>query len=187
MRKLIAAMNMTLDGFCDHTAGIADKAIHQHYADLIQSADTIIYGRITYLLMENYWPDIVNNPTGDQSTDNFANAMDKINKLVFSHTLKKLRWDNARIATRSIKEEIEDLKSQTGGDILVGSPGLIVGAMNLHLVDELQLSIHPTIEGKGLSLFKKIKEQISLKLLRTKTFDSGIVTFYYRPEYPGVK
>ncbi|MET0299442.1 MAG: dihydrofolate reductase, partial [Flavitalea sp.] len=69
MRKLIAVMNMTLDGFCDHTSGIADEETHRHYADVINSADTIIYGRTTYQLMADYWPLIVKQPTGEKSTD----------------------------------------------------------------------------------------------------------------------
>ena len=82
MRKLIAAINMTLDGFCDHTALIADEEIHQHYNELLSNADTLLYGRITYQLME-YWQSVVKNPTGDKSTDEFALAIDHIPKIVF--------------------------------------------------------------------------------------------------------
>ena len=76
MRKLIAAMNMTLDGFCNHTAMIADEEIHQHYNELFRNADTLIYGRITYQLMESYWPSIVKNPTGIKPEDEFAVLID---------------------------------------------------------------------------------------------------------------
>jgi dihydrofolate reductase len=87
MAKLIAAINMTLDGFCDHTAGIPDEEIHEHYADLLKNADTILYGRITYQLME-YWQTVVKNPTGNKAMDEFAVVIDKIPKIVFSHSLK---------------------------------------------------------------------------------------------------
>ena len=83
MRKLIAAINLTLDGFCDHTALIADEEIHQHYNELLSNADTILYGRITYQLMESGWPPIVKNPTGNKSMDEFAVIIDNIPKLFF--------------------------------------------------------------------------------------------------------
>jgi dihydrofolate reductase len=182
MRKLIAAINMTLDGFCDHTAVGADEETHQHYTDLIRSADTIVYGRITYLLMETYWPEIVRNPTSEKSTNDFAIAIDQIRKVVFSRTLKKLEWDSARIADKSFKEEIVTLKNKNGGDILIGSPSMIIEAMNLGLVDELQLMVHPVIVGKGLALFQPIRDRIELKLIKTKSFKGGAVLFYYEPK-----
>jgi len=95
MRKLIAAINMTLDGFCDHTAMIADEELHQHYNELLRNAGTLIYGRITYQLMESYWPSVVKNPTGIKSMDEFAVAIDNIPKIVFSNTLKNVEWKTA--------------------------------------------------------------------------------------------
>lgn len=181
MRKLIAAMNMTLDGFCDHTAMIADDEIHEHYAELLRSGDTLLYGRITYQLMEDFWPGIVKNPTGEKSHNDFAVAIDKISKIVFSHTLKNVEWESAKVAKQSFKEEVLELKQQPGRDIFVGSPSLIVEATKLGLVDEYQLSIQPTIVGKGLPLFKNITDRVDLKLLRTKNFGCGAVMFYYAP------
>lgn len=179
MRKLIATMNMTLDGYCDHTAMIADDEIHEHYNELLRNAGALIYGRVTYQLMESYWPSVVKNPTGNKPTDEFAVLIDNIPKLVFSHTLKSVGWKNARLATRDIKEEILELKQQPGKDIFVGSPSLIVALTNLHLIDEYQLSVQPIIVGKGLLLLKDINDRVDLKLLRTKTFSCGAVTFYH--------
>src|ERR1700752_285873 len=136
MRKLIAAMNMTLDGFCNHTAMIADDEIHQHYNELLSNADTLIYGRITYQLMESYWPTVVKDPTGNKPTDEFAVIIDNIPKIVFSHTLKNVDWKNASVAKKDIKEEVLELRQQAGKDILVGSPSLIVACMNLNLINE---------------------------------------------------
>lgn len=178
MRKLIAAMNMTLDGFCDHTAMIADDEIHQHYNELLLSVDTIIYGRITYQLME-YWPTVVKNPTGNKSMDDFAVTMDNVSKIVFSRTLKNVEWKSARIAKGSIEEEVLKLRQQPGRDILVGSPSLIVACTNLNLVDEYQLNVQPTIIGNGLSLLKNINDRIDLKLLKAKIFGCGAITLYY--------
>jgi len=181
MRKLIAAINMTLDGFCDHTAGIADEELHQHYNDLLRNADTLLYGRITYQLMESYWPSVVKNPTGNKPIDEFAVLIDNISKWVFSRTLRQVTWKNTTLKKEVIKEEILDLKRREGKNILVGSPTLIVTMAQLNLIDEYQLAVHPIILGRGLPLFKNIRDKINLTLLKTKTFGSGVVALYYEP------
>lgn len=180
MRKLIAAMNMTLDGFCDHTAMIADDEIHQHYSELLSNADTILFGRITYHLME-YWRTVVENPTGNKSTDEFAVVIDNISKIVFSRTLKNVDWKNTKLKKEIIKEEILELKQQAGKNILAGSPSLIVALTQLDLIDEYQLGIHPIILGSGLPLFKNINDRVNLKLIKTKTFGCGALTLCYEP------
>ncbi len=180
MRKLIAAINMTLDGFCDHTAMIADEEIHQHFTELLSSADTVIYGRITYHLME-YWKSVVENPTGNKSMDDFAVTIDNISKIVFSRTLKSVDWKNTELKNEVIKDEILELKQKAGKSILVGSPSLIVALAQLDLIDEYQPVVQPTVLGSGLPLFKNVKDRINLKLLKTKTFGCGAVTFYYQP------
>lgn len=181
MRKIIAGMNMTLDGICDHTAMIADDEIHQHYTDLLRSVDTLVYGRTTYQLMESYWPTVVKNPTGNKASDEFAVAIDNISKVLFSRTLKSVSWKNARLATGSLREELLALKQQPGRDILVGSPSMIAAAAQLDLVDEYQLSVQPAIQATGLHLFKDVTRRIDLRLLKTKTFGCGAVLFYYEP------
>ena len=184
MRKLIAAINMTLDGFCDHTALIADEEIHQHYNELLSNADTLLYGRITYQLMESYWPSVVKNPTGNKPMDEFAVRIDNISKIVFSRTLKNVDWKNTKLKKEVIKEEVLELKqSHNGGskNILAGSRSLIVALAQLDLIDEYQLSVQPIVLGSGLPLFKNVKDRIDLKLLKTKTFGCGAVTLYYEP------
>jgi len=180
MRKLIAAINMTLDGYCDHTAIIPDDEIHQHYADLLRNADTILYGRIPFQLMK-YWQTVVENPTGNKAMDEFAVIMDNIPKIVFSHTLKNVEWESAWLARGGIKEEVLELKQQSGKEILVGSRSLIIQLMKLNLIDEYQFCIHPVIAGSGLRLFENLSEKTMLKLIKTKTFGSGAVTLYYLP------
>ena len=180
MRKLIAAMNMTLDGFCDHTAGIADDEIHQHYSDLLRSADTLINGRITYQLME-YWRSVAENPTGNKATDDFAATINDISKIVYSRTLKSVDWKNTELKNEFVKQEILDLKQQTGKNIVVGSPSMIVTLAKLNLIDEYQLGVLPTVLGSGLTLFKDISDRIDLKLLNTKTFGCGVIMLYYEP------
>ena len=181
MRKLIAGMNMTLDWFCYHTAMIADDEIHQHYNDLLRNTGTLIYGRITYQLMESYWPSVVKNPTGNKPMDEFAVLIDNISKIVFSRTLKNVDWKNTKLKKEVIKEEVLELKQQAGKNILVGSPSLIVALTQLNLIDEYQLSVQPIVLGSGLPLFKNVKDRVNLKLLKTKTFGCGAVTLYYEP------
>jgi dihydrofolate reductase len=181
MRKLIAGMNMTLDGFCDHTSMIADDEIHQHYNEVLSNAGTLIYGRITYQLMESYWPSVVKNPTGNKPMDEFAVLIDNISKIVFSRTLKDVEWKNTILKKEIIKDEVLALKQQAGKNIFVGSPSLIVALTQLDLIDEYQLGVQPTIVGSGLPLFKSIRDRVDLKLLKTKTFGCGAIMLYYEP------
>jgi len=180
MRKLIAAINMTIDGFCDHTAGIPDEEIHQHYADLLDNAGVILYGSTTYQLMQ-YWQTLVKNPSGEKTMDDFAMAIDKIPKIVFSHKLKITEWDSAKLANQPIEEMVKELKQQSGKDILVGSRSLILQLMKLNLIDQYQLCVHPVIVGNGLPLFENINDRTILKLIKTKTFSGGAVTLFYEP------
>lgn len=180
MRKLIAAINMTIDGYCDHTVITPGEDIHDHYTELLNEAGIVLYGRTTYQLME-YWRPMVNNPTGDISMDKFAIAIDKVPKLVFSHTLNNVDWETATLATQSLEEEITVLKQQPGKDIFVCSPSVIVASTQLGLIDEYQLCIHPVIAGSGLPLFKNISNKITLQLSKTKPFSSGAIIHYYKP------
>jgi dihydrofolate reductase len=182
MRKLIAAINMTLDGFCDHTAMIADEELHRHYNELLRNGDTLLYGRITYQMMESYWPSLVKNPSGNKPMDEFAVLIDNISKIVYSHTMKNVEWKNTQLKKEIYKEEISELKQEEGKYILAGSPSLIVALTQLDLIDEYQLCVHPVISGSGLPLFKNIRDKRNLKLLKTKTFSSGAIVLYYAPE-----
>ncbi len=173
-------MNVTFDGFCDHTAGIANPELHDYYTDMLNNAGTILYGRTTYQLMEDFWPAVVKNPTGDKHMDDFAHAIENVPKVVFSRTIESVTWKNARLATKDLKDEVTALKHQPGNGIFVGSPSLIAQLTQLNLIDVWQLCVHPIIAGQGLQLFKGITEQIVLKLLKTETFKtSGHVVFYY--------
>jgi dihydrofolate reductase len=181
MRKIIAALNMTLDGICDHTVGIPDEEIHQHYTELLGQGDSILYGRKTYQLME-FWRTFLENPSEEKSMNDFATAIDKIPKIVFSHTLKNVDWQSATIAKRDLKDEVLELRQQSGKDIFVGSRSLIIQLMKLNLIDEFQLCIYPMVEGNGLPLFEDINDRIIFKLIKTKTFKSGAIILYYQPK-----
>ena len=179
MRKLIAAMNMTLDGVCDHTVMGADDEIHEHYTELLRTADVLLYGRKTYQLME-YWRSVLENPTGNKATDDFAETIDNTKKVVYSRTLESVDWKDTELRREIDKDEILDLKQQRGNDLLVGSPSVIEQFANLGLVDEYQISVHPIVVGTGLRLFKNIAERIDLKLSNTKTFGCGAILLYYQ-------
>lgn len=180
MKKVIAAFNMTLDGVCDHTAGIATEELHQHYSELVNNAGIILYGRTTYQLMQ-FWQTLLHNPSGKKSMDDFAISINKIPKLVFSNTLKETDWQSAEIAKRPLAEEVLELRQQSAKDILVGSRSLIIQLLNSHLIDEFQICVHPVIAGKGLLLFEQIKDRIVLRLNKTKSLNSGAIVLYYEP------
>ena len=180
MTKVIAAINMTLDGVYDHTAGIPDEEIHQHYTELLGQGSVILYGRTTYQLME-FWRTLLEKPSEEKSMNDFAMAINKIPKIVFSHTLKDVEWETAKLANSDLQEEVLKLKKQAGNDILVGSRSLIIQLLKLNLIDEFQLCVYPVIAGSGLKLFEDINERIVFKLTKTKTFMGGAFMLYYEP------
>lgn len=153
MRKLIAAMNMTLDGFGGHDKMTADDQIHQHYTDLLRSGDTVLYGRITFQLIE-YWKSVVENPTGNKASDDFAAAIDYIQKIVYSRTLENVNSNNTELKRELVKADILQLKQQPGTHIC-RQPEFDRGLNALGLIDEHQLGVQPTVLGSGLSLFRK--------------------------------
>jgi dihydrofolate reductase len=105
MRKVIAAINMTLDGFCDHTAISPGEDVHRHYEELLNEGGVILYGRITYQLMQ-FWQELIKNPSGEKSMDDFATSIDSIPKIVFSHTLQNTDWESATLADQPIKLQL---------------------------------------------------------------------------------
>lgn len=178
MRKLIGAINMSIDGYCDHTSIQPDEAIHQHYTDLITGASLILYGRKTYQLMQ-FWQNLLVHPSGEKHMDDFAQAIHRIPKIVFSQTLQETGWDTAEISALPLSEAVAELKSQEGADILAGSRSLILQLLRLRLLDELQLCIHPVLAGSGLPLFESGPAQHPFRLNKTKAFRSGAVVLYY--------
>ena len=181
MKKVIAAFNMTLDGVCDHTTGIADEELHQHYSELIDNGGVILYGRTTYQLMQ-FWQELLKKPSGEKSMDDFAMAIDNISKIVFSHTLQTVDWKTATLADRDLKETVLAKRQQDGKAIYVGSRSLILQLMKLQLIDEYQIIVYPVVAGAGLPLFDDTCDRTLLTLVKTKTFKSGAVLLYYVPK-----
>jgi dihydrofolate reductase len=180
MGKIIAAINMSLDGFCDHTEMSVDDEIHQHYNELLKNAGVLLYGRVTYQLMESYWPLVVQKPTGNKPVDEFGVLIDNIPKIVYSRSLKNVKWKNSTLRHEVVREDVFDLKNQAGKDVVVGSPGLISSFTHGGLVDEYQLMVHPVILGTGLPLFRNISDRIHLELLDAKKFNGGAILLYYK-------
>lgn len=182
MRKVIAALNVTLDGYCDHTASFyADDELHNHYAALLQEAGMLLYGRTTYELMQ-FWQNILNKPVEEAALTDFALAIDRVEKLVFSRTLTSTGWHSARLAKKPLFEEVAELKKQPGAPLFVGSRSLINQLLAGRLIDELQLCIHPLTLGKGLPLFEPYVNEIHFKHKGSKTLSSGAVVLIYTPK-----
>ncbi len=180
MRKVIAAINMTLDGYCDHTSVVASEALHRHYTGLLKTGDVMLLGRKTFELMQ-YWQTVVENPTGTPSMDEFAMVIDSIPKIVFSNTLDDVSWHSAGLAAGKIANVVQDLRQQPGKHVLVGSRSLILQLLKSGLIDELRLCVHPVLAGSGLPLFDDIKEASHLILTGAKPLEGGAIVLHYEP------
>jgi dihydrofolate reductase len=182
MRKLIYGINLTLDGCCDHTKGIANEEIHDYFTQILLDADTLVYGRKTYQLMVPFWPDMAKTQSGPKSMNEFAQAFDSINQIVvFSTTLKKPEGTKTRIVRGNLQDEILKLKQEEGKNILVGGVDLPSQLIQPGLIDEYHFVIHPLVAGEGRRLFDKTTLQASsqLKLADTKILKSGHVALRF--------
>jgi dihydrofolate reductase len=181
MRKLIYAINVTLDGCFDHTKMIVDEEILEYYTRLVREADLNVYGRKTYQLMVPYWPDIAKNPSGQTKADvDFAQAFDSKNRVVFSRSLESAD-EKTRIVRTNLKDEILKLKQEPGKYILTGGVAIPSQLIELGLVDEFRFLVCPIIAGEGKRLMEGIslQEKLRLKLVESKTFKSGSVLLRY--------
>jgi dihydrofolate reductase len=183
MRRLISSLNVTVDGFRDHTALVVDEEHHRYAVNLLNTADAVVFGRVTYQLFESYWPAIAKEQSGTGAAIEFARKIDSLNKIVLSKTLDRVEWHNARLISGDATGEINKLKQQSGKDLLIlGSPGLVSSLLQMGLIDELQLLLQPIILGKGQLLFPCLTDRIDLKLIEAKTFSSGVVVHRYAPK-----
>lgn len=183
MRKIIFSINLTADGCCDHTAGIPDDDVMDYYTRLMQSGGALLYGRKTYELMFPYWPDLLKEHTGPATPESrFAEAFVAVPEIiVVSKTLEKVEGKNSKIIRSNLQEEIKKLKSGTGKDILAGGVSLPTELLELGLIDELRLVIHPIVVGKGRRLFDtaNLQEKLKLKLAESQVFESGFIALRY--------
>jgi dihydrofolate reductase len=187
MRKLIYAINMSVDGRCDHTKlappDDEDDGILDYYTRLVRDVDVFLYGRITYQLMVPYWPDIARNPAGQTKGDvDFARAFDSVSRIVvFSRSLARAEDERTTIVRANLKEEVLKLKQERGRDIWVGGVSIPAQLMELGLIDEYRIVIQPAVVGEGRQLFDggKPPERLQLKLVESRTFKSGWIMLRY--------
>lgn len=179
MRKVIFAINMSIDGYCGHEAGVADDELHQYFADLLRQSDMHFVGRKTYELMYPYWHDVAVAQSESPVINDFARVFDAIPKIVFSTTMKAAEWNNTTLLRSGLRETIMELKQQPGKTIAIGSINLAAQAEQWNLIDEYHFVVHPVIAGKGPRLFEAAGERY-LQLVDSKTFCSGAVALHYR-------
>jgi dihydrofolate reductase len=180
MRKVIYAINMSLDGCFDHTSLVADEKILEHFALFLRDADLLVYGRKTYQLMVPYWPDVAKDPSATKADIEFAQTFAATNKIVFSRSLDSVEG-NTRIVRTNLQDEITRLKHEQGKNILVGGVDIPSQLIELGLVDEYHFGIHPIIAGEGRRLLEGVSlpERLQLKLVESKIFPSGSVALHY--------
>ena len=183
MRKVIYAINITLDGCCDHTKFNPDDETLEYFTQLTRDADTFLYGRKTYQLMVPYWPDVAKNPSGQTKADyEFAQAFDAVNKIiVFSKSLDSPEGTKTRIVRTNLHDEVLKLQQEQGKNILTGGVTIPSQLVELGLIDEYYFVVHPIVIGEGRRLFEGISlpEKLQLKLIESKIFKSGGVALHY--------
>ena len=183
MRNVIYAINLTLDGCCDHTEFNPpdDDEVLEHYTHLLRDFDLLVYGRKTYQLMVPYWPDIAKSQSETKADIEFAQAFDSKKLVVVSRSLDSVEGKNTRIVRTNLHDEILKLKQEPGKDILVGGVDIPSQLIKLGLVDEYRFVVMPIIAGEGRRLMEGVSlpEKLQLKLVESKFFKSGSVALRY--------
>jgi dihydrofolate reductase len=181
MRKLIFAINTTLDGCVDHTKQSVDDETLAYFTQLVREVDLQVFGRKTYQLMVPYWPDVAKNQSSTKADIEFARAFVSTDKLVFSRSLKSAEDKNTRIVSTNLGDEIVKLKQEKGNAILVGGVNVASQLIELGLVDEYRFVVGPTLAGEGTRLLGGVRlpERLQLKFVESKSFKSGRIMLRY--------
>src|ERR1700683_4250926 len=181
MRNVIFAINVTLDGCCDHTKLTGDDEIHEYFTHLMRDVDLLVFGRKTYQLMVPFWPEVARNHSMTRASNEFAKTFDSINKIVFSRSLDSAEDRNTRIVRTNLHDEMLKLKQEQGTNILVGGVDIPSQLTELGLVDEYRFVVQPIVVGEGRRLLEGVSlpEKLQLNLVETKTFESGCVALRY--------
>ena len=181
MRNVIFAINITLDGCCDHTKMIADEEIHEYFTRLMRNVDLLVFGRKTYQLMVPFWPDVAKNHSQTKAMNDFADAFDSTNKLVFSKSLGSAEDKKTKIVRTELRDEVLKLKVEQGKNILVGGVALSSQLIEHGLVDEFRFVVQPIVAGQGRRLLEgaSLQERLQLKLAESKIFKSGCIALRY--------
>jgi len=181
MRKLIFGINTTLDGCVDHTQQFADDETHDYFTELLRDAGLLVYGRKTYQLMVPFWPEVAKNQSMTPASNEFAQAFDSLDRIVFSRSLNSVEDKKSRIVRANLRDEILKLKREPGKDILLGGVDVPSQLMQLGLVDEYRFVVGPTIAGEGRRLLDGVSlpDKLQLKFVESKIFKSGCVALRY--------
>jgi dihydrofolate reductase len=181
MRNLIYAINVTLDGCCDHTKLTGTEEILQHYTQLLQEVDLFVYGRKTYQLMVPYWPSVAKDPSENKASIEYGQAFSSKGMVVFSRSLENAEDKTTRIVHGNLREEILKLKQESGKPILAGGVDIPSQLIELGLVDEYRIVVLPILAGEGRRLMEGVRlpEKLQLKLVESKTLKSGSVALRY--------
>ncbi|SFI17794.1 dihydrofolate reductase family protein [Planctomicrobium piriforme] len=183
MRPLRYSINVTLDGCCDHRAGSTDEELHRDWAEKLSQADALLFGRVTYEMMEAAWRLPATGVWPDWMADwmkPFARTIDEAKKYVVSSTLERVDW-NAELVRGDLGEAVQQLKRESGQGIFVGGVKLPLALAELGLIDEYEFVVHPRIAGHGPTLFTGLSKYVDLKLVGRREFGSGVVGLRYEP------
>jgi dihydrofolate reductase len=180
VRPLRYSINITLDGCCDHRAGVPDEELHRHAAETLARADALIFGRVTYQMMELAWrpPLSAEMPAW---TEPFARTIDAAKKYVVSSTLDHVDW-NAELVRGDIGGAVRRLKEQPGDGLYVGGVTLPKALVELGLIDEYEFLVHPRLAGRGPTLFAGLSTYVDLRLVDRQELGSGVVVLTYEPK-----
>ncbi|MDI1321919.1 MAG: dihydrofolate reductase family protein [Algoriphagus sp.] len=188
MKKIISFMHISLDGFVAGPNGELDwvkidEEIFDHVGKRIRKSDAALYGRVTYQMMESYWPTAADKPTATKHDIEHSKWYSKAHKIVLSKTMKEESLTNTTIINENLADRINEIKqSRTGGSediLLFGSPTATHSLLQLNLIDGFWLFVNPIILGRGIPLFVDIKDKIKLNLLTTRQFTSGVIELNY--------
>jgi dihydrofolate reductase len=184
MRPLRYSINVTLDGCCDHREMIADEELHRHAAKNLERADALLFGRVTYKMMEDGWREPAQSGVLPDWMEpwmaSFARTIDVARKYVVSSTLDRVDW-NAEILRGDLRTAVEQLKAEPGKGLLTGGVTLPLALAEMELIDEYEFVVHPRLVGHGRTLFAGLSKRVDLKLVSRLEFGSGAVAMRYVP------
>jgi dihydrofolate reductase len=180
MGLLTFVLNVTLDGCCDHREMIPDDEMLDHFTQLIGAAGAMLYGRITYELMEDAWPAVARDAKAPRAMRDWARRLEDMPKYVVSASRRDFPWNNTFHVEGDLRQAVTQLKARTPQGVLVGSPMLSAALERLGLIDEYCLVVHPVLAGHGPNLFQGLERSRHLDLVSTKRLKSGITAMHYR-------
>ncbi len=180
MRPLRYSINVTLDGCCDHREGVADEDLHRHAVENLTQADALLFGRVTYEMMEAAWRPPAPAGSRPDWMEPFARTIDAAKKYVVSSTLDSVDW-NAELVRGDLGEAVQQLKREPGNGLFTGGVMLPQALAELGLIDEYEFVVHPRVAGHGPTLFAGLSKRIDLKLVDRLEFGSGAMAMRYEP------